>query len=247
LTRSDPRIAGPLPPDLYDALGYALVLAELADTIIDVLQRAEASPADVAYALPLIENIRLCIEEQSSEAFAAIRKVTGILNAVARPFEHEHILSPNAHQAAWGWASDVVRSLNDARRQGFSEDLATLAAFCLDTLGRDRPPRGEAIAIEAMREAARAARQGGAVWTARSQQESEDTPQKIPLDRRTRPLGLAEAARLMGYEKGRKAGAVLRRAMDAGAVAYEQLTRQSFIFDRNDFPPEAQRQLGPMD
>jgi hypothetical protein len=72
----------------------------------------------------------------------------------------------------------------------------------------------------------------------------EDTT--IPSEQRTRPLGIAEAARLMGYKGARKkAGQSLRLAMDVGAVKYVKLTRQNYIFDRRDFPAEAHPKLAP--
>jgi hypothetical protein len=67
----------------------------------------------------------------------------------------------------------------------------------------------------------------------------------IPPEHRTRPLGVAEAARLMGHGTGRQAGAILRRAMDASAVAYHRLTRQRYVFDRREFPAAAQPKLTP--
>jgi hypothetical protein len=72
----------------------------------------------------------------------------------------------------------------------------------------------------------------------------EGDPTTIPPDRRTRPLGIAEAARLMGY-KGKKCGDALRRAMTAGAVRFMRLTRQSYVFDRADFPFASQAKLTP--
>jgi hypothetical protein len=48
----------------------------------------------------------------------------------------------------------------------------------------------------------------------------------------------------MGY-KGKKAGEILRRAMDDGTVQFSCLTRQSYIFDRNDFPKESHPKLTP--
>src|SRR5262249_8725472 len=63
----------------------------------------------------------------------------------------------------------------------------------------------------------------------------EDEETEIPSERRTRPLTLAEAARLMGYRGDTKAKQrQLRTAMDAGSVRYKRLTRQRYVFDRND-------------
>jgi hypothetical protein len=76
--------------------------------------------------------------------------------------------------------------------------------------------------------------------------ESDDEGSAIPPEHRTRPLGIAEAARLMGHTgRGRKAGELLRRAMDGGAVKYVKFTRQSYIFDRRDFPAKAHPKLDP--
>jgi hypothetical protein len=73
-----------------------------------------------------------------------------------------------------------------------------------------------------------------------------DDDTTIPAERRTRPLGIAEAARLMGF-KSKKAGEVLRRSMDDGAVKYKRLTRQSYVFDRDAFPAAAHPKLTPTD
>jgi hypothetical protein len=61
---------------------------------------------------------------------------------------------------------------------------------------------------------------------------------RISSKLRTRPLGLQEAALLMGH-KGPRAHKLLRAAMNDGAVVYEQWTRQQFIFDRRLFPDES--------
>jgi hypothetical protein len=68
---------------------------------------------------------------------------------------------------------------------------------------------------------------------------------KIPPKNRTRPLSLKEAARWMGYGRDNKAVKKLRAAMDTGAVAYEKLTRQQYIFSRKDFPRENWPQVTP--
>jgi hypothetical protein len=74
----------------------------------------------------------------------------------------------------------------------------------------------------------------------------QDALGRIPPARRTRPLSISEAARLMGYRGNKKqAGKKLKRAMKAGAVASEMLSRQQFIFDRSDFPEEAQPRVAP--
>jgi hypothetical protein len=64
------------------------------------------------------------------------------------------------------------------------------------------------------------------------------TPQtKIPPDERTRPMSLKEAASLMGLFGG-KAVERLRNAMNRGAIKYESLTRQTYVFSRTNFPKE---------
>jgi len=76
--------------------------------------------------------------------------------------------------------------------------------------------------------------------------EPDDEGSAIPPEQRTRPLGIAEAARLMGHKGARKkAGESLRRAMDGGAVKFVRLTRQSYIFDRREFPAKAHPKLDP--
>ena len=77
--------------------------------------------------------------------------------------------------------------------------------------------------------------------------------QSIPPAKRTRPMSLKEAARLMGYTldgRGRavpskKAAESLRKAMDAGAIAFEELTRKRFVFSRDDFPKESWSKILP--
>jgi hypothetical protein len=61
---------------------------------------------------------------------------------------------------------------------------------------------------------------------------------KIPADRRTIPLSMKDAAKLMGYGGNRSGVKKLRAAMDVQAVKWEKHTRQSFVFDRQDFPRE---------
>jgi hypothetical protein len=70
---------------------------------------------------------------------------------------------------------------------------------------------------------------------------------KIPPDKRTRPMSLKEAARLMGYKaaNNKKAAESLRRAMNIGAIPYEELTRKSFVFSRDDFPKRSWPKILP--
>jgi hypothetical protein len=77
---------------------------------------------------------------------------------------------------------------------------------------------------------------------------------RIPPEKRTRPLGMQEAAQLMGYTRlpneGRrpikKAVAMLRAAMNDCCVDYEKRTRKQYIFNRDDFPKEAQDRIRPV-
>jgi hypothetical protein len=79
------------------------------------------------------------------------------------------------------------------------------------------------------------------------QGDAEDAEEStIPPERRTRPLGVAEAAKLMGYQGSAKARTDrLRGAMKAGAIRSICINRQSYVFDRNDFPKESQPKLTP--
>jgi hypothetical protein len=52
-----------------------------------------------------------------------------------------------------------------------------------------------------------------------------------------------QAARLMGYGDGKAAAERLSSAIAAGAIPYERLTRQRYVFSKNDFPKEAQSNL----
>jgi hypothetical protein len=50
----------------------------------------------------------------------------------------------------------------------------------------------------------------------------------------------------MGYlGKPKKKAIQLRRAIDDGAIFVEMLSRQSYIFDRTDFPKESLNKLAP--
>lgn len=66
---------------------------------------------------------------------------------------------------------------------------------------------------------------------------------KILPERRTRPMALRVAAKLMGYGKSRDAAERLRAAIKADAVACESHTRQQHVFDRNDFPATVHDQI----
>jgi hypothetical protein len=85
-------------------------------------------------------------------------------------------------------------------------------------------------------------------------QDKEATPtedqmipkKRIPMGKRTRPMSLGEAAKLMGYRGTSKtAGKKLKAAMDVGSVPFEKKTRQQFIFSRDDFPSENQNRIKP--
>ncbi|MBI3461446.1 MAG: hypothetical protein HY000_00060 [Planctomycetes bacterium] len=69
---------------------------------------------------------------------------------------------------------------------------------------------------------------------------------RIPPENRTRPLTLRAAATLLGYQGNRKRRAKqLKNLIDVNAIAFEQLTRQSYVFDRNSFPKESWPKLLP--
>lgn len=68
----------------------------------------------------------------------------------------------------------------------------------------------------------------------------------IPTAQRTRPMSLREAAKLMGYTRTRdekQATKMMRAAMDAKTIKHIKLGRQQHVFDRRDFPKEAQNRL----
>jgi hypothetical protein len=68
--------------------------------------------------------------------------------------------------------------------------------------------------------------------------------QGIHPNRRTIPLPLGEAARLMGYKGDKNLKTKkLRAAIDTGAVTCEKLTRQQFVFDKHQFPKEVWNKL----
>jgi hypothetical protein len=84
----------------------------------------------------------------------------------------------------------------------------------------------------------------------RRSEEPPNSPRRrrIPAEDRTRPLGIGEAARLMGYARGRSAkdaGKMLRAAIDDGAICCEKLGRQQYIFSRRDFPKAVWPKLAP--
>jgi hypothetical protein len=66
----------------------------------------------------------------------------------------------------------------------------------------------------------------------------------IPRERRTRPMTLSEAARFMGLS-GSKPGEQLKRQIDAGRAVAHKLSRQSYVFDVNDFPGSVQEKIRP--
>jgi hypothetical protein len=70
---------------------------------------------------------------------------------------------------------------------------------------------------------------------------------RIPAEHRTRPLGLGETARLMGYKGNRRSQtAKLRRLMEDGSLAFEKRTRQSYVFDLRDFPAASHAKALPI-
>lgn len=70
--------------------------------------------------------------------------------------------------------------------------------------------------------------------------------QRIPSERRTRPLRLGEAATLLGLGKDPKvAGKRLKKLMKAETYAFDQLNRQTFVFDINAFPSSVRDEVKP--
>jgi hypothetical protein len=78
------------------------------------------------------------------------------------------------------------------------------------------------------------------------------SPVDIPPDRRTRPMTIHDAARLMGYrprKKGKQGwkqpAENLSRLMKDGGIKFIKINRQSYIFDINDFPESARGEALP--
>jgi hypothetical protein len=68
---------------------------------------------------------------------------------------------------------------------------------------------------------------------------------RIPPAKRTKPMTLREAARLMGYGRSRDAAEKLRAAIRTGAVPCETQTRQQHVFSLDYFPKENWPQVKP--
>jgi hypothetical protein len=71
---------------------------------------------------------------------------------------------------------------------------------------------------------------------------------RIPPERRTIPLNLARAAKLIGFTKyrGDKDGAeILSKSIRDGSIVAEKLNRQSYIFDLRDFPKKSWPMIAP--
>jgi hypothetical protein len=72
---------------------------------------------------------------------------------------------------------------------------------------------------------------------------------KIPPHLRTKPLSIKQAAVLMGYcdaiRFGKQGAKRLKAAMQDRAVAFEKLSRQSYVFSKADFPQNVWGQLDP--
>jgi hypothetical protein len=67
--------------------------------------------------------------------------------------------------------------------------------------------------------------------------------EKTPAEERTRPMTKQEAARLMKFGGDKKGVEQLTAGIKAGIIKCEQLTRQSHIFSKSDFPPEVRERL----
>jgi hypothetical protein len=90
------------------------------------------------------------------------------------------------------------------------------------------------------------------LWEQSAQAPNGKESPAIPPEHRTRPMSMAEAAKLMGYtatkdgqkiRRIKKAVDILRSSIKDGTVAHEALNRKQHIFDRRQFPKEAQGQL----
>lgn len=75
---------------------------------------------------------------------------------------------------------------------------------------------------------------------------SESGVSTIPPDKRTKPMTKKRAARLLG-RTGDENRAVewLNACVDDGTIRYEKRSRQSGVYHRDDFPPEAQSAIAP--
>jgi hypothetical protein len=78
--------------------------------------------------------------------------------------------------------------------------------------------------------------------------------QRIPPEQRTIPLSLTQAAKLMGYTRTQSgarirdpkgAAEILRRSIEDGTIRAERRNRQSYVFDRSDFPREVWPRILP--
>jgi hypothetical protein len=69
---------------------------------------------------------------------------------------------------------------------------------------------------------------------------------RIPPERRTIPMTLKKAAECLGYtdHHGEKnAVEMLSKSIRDGSFRAEKLNRQRYVFDRSDFPEEAQQEI----
>jgi hypothetical protein len=81
-----------------------------------------------------------------------------------------------------------------------------------------------------------------------SPRDTRDSGQRILPEQRTIPMTLRRAAKLMGYtvHRGKKdAVKLLSRTIKDGTIKAEKLNRQSYVFDRRDFPPESLTHITP--
>jgi hypothetical protein len=71
-------------------------------------------------------------------------------------------------------------------------------------------------------------------------------PHTIPSDRRSRPMTLAEAAKLMGYRGNRRNIAKrLKQQLEDNGSRFETINRQTYVFDVDDFPATVRHKLLP--
>ncbi len=70
-----------------------------------------------------------------------------------------------------------------------------------------------------------------------------EVPATIPVAYRSRAISLAKAAKLLGRPNADSGVPWLKACIADGTIRCEQLSRQSYVFDRRQFPPEAQNSL----
>jgi hypothetical protein len=148
----------------------------------------------------------------------------------------------------WAWERRGKGAWHN-RRSGESDD-----DYCERVAEMAVLPEAHAFEAELKaRDDAFVERRGACVRMGQVVVHAREERRKIPPGKRTRPMSLKEAARLMGYTvdkhgtavPSKKAAESLRKAMDAGAVAFEERSRMRFVFSRDDFPKESWPKILP--